>query len=525
MEEKKVDEILNKQPKEKCIENFKKYILKSTSESSFKSFNNKNKDDLISIGLKGELSSIFLRPLTYKIFLDLFPLEKSIQQWISITFNHRLLYSQLKSKYFNKKKEIEDETEKMIKLDLTRTFPEINAFNQNKIINILYNVLHIYAKEYSINYKQGMNEIISILFISLYPYYFPNAKSISKIEIINAINSININCNNYKLKKYNSNFTSSKKFENKLNNINININKNGYDILYNFFHDENYLEVDLYFIFTNLMNKGFANLYQDNMLQKRCNDIIKNKLNIIDVELYKYCIKINLASEIFLEKWILSFFDRYTSIQNCISILDIILSNEFENKKDDKFNLDIIDNICLSMLINYKKELLQKNDEEFLIFCLCYPKIENIQDIFKLLNFIKLTIPSKESHFNIEKKLSVRINPKKPKYNMNSSKKLNNKNTLYNNDNHGISQTFIESKSIKKHIFKNIGIKDQKDNEGKTLNKSHRNIGTLSSSNIKQNKLNINKKENEGFKLSFGNLFNPKFEDVKTDNLIDLYYF
>ena len=405
MEEKKVDEILNKQPKEKCIENFKKYILKSTSESSFKSFNNKNKDDIISIGLKGELSSIFLRPLTYKIFLDLFPLEKSIQQWISITFNHRLLYSQLKSKYFNKKKEIEDETEKMIKLDLTRTFPEINAFNQNKIINILYNVLHIYTKEYSI--------------------------------------------------------------ENKLNNINININKNGYDILYNFFHDENYLEVDLYFIFTNLMNKGFANLYQDNMLQKRCNDIIKNKLNLIDLELYKHCIEINLASEIFLEKWILSFFDRYTSIQNCISILDIILSNEFENKKDDKFNLDIIDNICLSMLINHKKELLQKNDEEFLIFCLCYPKIENIQDIFKLLNFIKLTIPSKESHFNIEKKLSVRINPKKPKYNMNSSKKLNNKNTLYNNDNHGISQTFIESKSIKKHIFKNIGIKDQKDNEGK----------------------------------------------------------
>ena len=61
--------------------------------------------------------------------------------------------------------------------------------------------------------------------------------------------------------------------------------------------------------------------------------------------------------------------------------------------------------------------------------------------------------------------------------------------------------------------------------KAKTLNKSHRNIGTLSSSNIKQNKLNINKKENEGFKLSFGNLFNPKFEDVKTDNLIDLYYF
>ena len=249
-------------------------------------------------------------------------------------------------------------------------------------------------------------------------------------------------------------------------------------------------------------------------------------INIIDLELYKHCIDINLASEIFLEKWILSFFDRYTSIENCISILDIILSNEFENKKSDKFNLDIIDNICLSMIINYKKELLQKNDEEFLIFCLCYPKIENIQEIFKLVNYINLKIPSKESKFNSEKKLSIRINPKKPKYNMNSSKRLINKNSLYNNDNHGISQSFIESKSIKKHLFKNITIKDQKDNEEKTLNKSHRYAGTLSSSNIKQNKLNLNKKENDGFKLpSFGNIFNPKFEDVKTDNLIDLYYF
>ena len=37
--------------------------------------------------------------ITYKIFLDLYPIEKSIQQWISITFTHRLLYSQLKTKY------------------------------------------------------------------------------------------------------------------------------------------------------------------------------------------------------------------------------------------------------------------------------------------------------------------------------------------------------------------------------------------------------------------------------------------
>ena len=254
---------------------------------------------------------------------------------------------------------------------------------------------------------------------------------------------------------------------------------------------------------------------------------IKSIVNIVDFELYKHCIDINLGSEVFLEKWILSFFDRYTSIENCISILDIIISNEYKNKISDKFSLDIIDNICLAMLIKYRKELLEKNDEEFLIFCLCYPKIENIQEIFKLVNYINLKIPNKESDINSDKRLSVRINPKKPKYNMNSSKKLINKNTIYNNDSHGISQSFIESKSLKKHIFKSIGItKDKTENEGKTLNKSHRYVGTLSSSNIKQSKISLKKKESDGFKLpSLGSLFNPKFEDVNSEDLIDLYYF
>ena len=244
-------------------------------------------------------------------------------------------------------------------MDLSRTFPEIKEFNQNKIQNILYNILYIYTKEYEINYKQGMNEIISILFISLFPYYFINNKNISKIEIINAVNSLN-NLNGTKIfmKK---NINTSKQ-ENKINS------NNGIEILFNFFHDENYLEVDLYFLFTNLMKKGFNKFYKDDLLIKNCNNLIKNELKIIDYELYKHCIDINLAYEIFLEKWILSFFDRYTSIENCINLLDIIISHEFKNSKDDKFELQIIDYICLAMMVKYKDILLKKNDEEVLIF-------------------------------------------------------------------------------------------------------------------------------------------------------------
>ena len=518
--EEKNEEFLKKQKKEKCLENFKKYILKSSSESNLKSLNLKNKEDLISFGIKGDLSSTYLRPIAYKIFLDLLPIEKSIQQWISMTFSQRMLYSQLKSKYFNKKKEKEEDNENIIKMDLSRTFPEIQGFNQTKIMNILYNVLYIYTKEHQFNYKQGMNELLSILFISLYPYYFPCSKNISKIEIINAVNSLN-NGNGKKI--------FAKKNIISLNNLkkDSHSNSNGIDILFHFFHDENYFESDLYLLFTNLMRKGFEKIYNDDLLQKQCNNLIKNKLKIIDAELYKHCIGINLAYEIFLEKWILSFFDRYTSIDNCINILDIIISEEFKNKKSDKFDFEIIDNICLAMIIKYRLELLKKNDEEFLIFCLCYPKIQNIDEIFKLSNFIALKLQSKESEIIINKRLSVRINPKKQKYWMypnNSFIKKNNINSTIEESSH----SFIESKSLKNKIIKKIDDLKNKEEE-KKLNKSHRYMGTLSSINIKKSNLNLKKKENkqnEGFKISnFGSLLTPKFEDVKSEDLIDIYYF
>ena len=42
------------------------------------------------------------------------------------------------------------------------------------------------------------------------------------------------------------------------------------------------------------------------------------------------------------------------------------------------------------MMVKYKDILLKKNDEEFLIFCLCYPKIQNLQELIQSSNFISL---------------------------------------------------------------------------------------------------------------------------------------
>ena len=79
--------------------------------------------------------------------------------------------------------------------------------------------------------------------------------------------------------------------------------KKGLDILFNFFQDENYLETDLYYLFNDLMESGFNIFYKDELLQKRCDNIINNKLKLIDLELYNHCIDIKVPFQIFLGKW------------------------------------------------------------------------------------------------------------------------------------------------------------------------------------------------------------------------------
>ena len=558
MNEKNNEEI-KKLPKDKCIENFKKYILGNELNSSQTSYIYNNKQDLLSYGIKGEFSSIYLRPMAYKIFLNLLPIDKSLKQWISITFNNRFTYFQLKSMYFqtrtnnksitknsinsltknnnilntedDKEKEKDEELKKLINLDLLRTFQEISLFKEEKNIKILFNILYIYSKEHSHTnpYKQGMNEIIAILFLAIYPYYFPSKKVISRIEIINAINSYNKKTKTFLCKN----------IQKELINKN-NINKKGIDILFNFFHDEKNLEVDLYYLFNDLMEKGFKIFYKDDLFQKRCDHIINNKLKIIDFELFQHFNKINVPYNIFFGKWIQSFFDQVTKVDNCISILDIIISKDFLDnhvnsdiyyiKKNDLYEMEFIDCLCLSMIKKYREDLLQKNDEEILIFYLCYPEIQDIKEIIQSANYINLTIKNRKIDIykisdTLEKKSTLKFTPKKKIY---YSKKLRSK---LNSKNHlGFSESTSNFYKIKtKKLIKNntiIGNIDINNNDDSTQT----NIANTEKSN-KSTKLLDTKKSNlneNSSKLSFFeriSSFSHQFDEYKGNDLIDTYYF
>ena len=545
------NEEIKKYPLEKCIENFKRYILSNELNSSQKLYFN-NKQDLLSYGIKGELSSIYLRSMAYQIFLNHLPDNKSLQQWISITINNRISYLQLKSKYIptNKNiqintnnnsylkldsKEKDEEIKFLINLDISRTFQEISLFKEPKIKKILFNVLYIYNMENSntISYKQGMNEIISILLLSIYPCYFPSKANISKIDIINASNSYD---------KKNKNPPKNDKIIVNLKK-NVENDKKVIDILFHFFHDENYLENDLYYLFNDLMKKGFNYFYKDDFLQKRCDNIINNKLKLIDSELYNHCINIKVAYPIFLGKWLQSFYDEVTNIYNCIKILDIIISQEYLNndinncdiyfiKKNDLYEFQFLDCISLSMIKKYREELLKKNGEDFLIFCLKYPEINNINEIIQQANYINTTIKNNNIDINkinekLDKKTYLAFSANKKVF---FKKQLKNKSSIKKNTNGceiNDNKFLYKPKKLMKNntIVGNIDIKK--------TNKS--NITSPSKNFIKSEKSNkssklIETKNNlkESPRFSFFEKMSSishQFDEYKCNDLFDPYYF
>ncbi len=104
---------------------------------------------------------------------------------------------------------------------------------------MMVNILFIWSRENKdVSYKQGMNEILAVILFGLYPFYFKNSPKASQETIINFIR------------------TDREKHSKEI---------------YLFFHDEDELASDLFFLFDAVMNKGIKDLY-DNGVNKKKDD-------------------------------------------------------------------------------------------------------------------------------------------------------------------------------------------------------------------------------------------------------------
>ena len=382
---------------EKCINCFSDFFISNITNIERikeiikeKCLNNKTEENLI-------------RSTIWKLLLEntLNSNYISLENLISKTKNLRNEYHK-KLEYLNQLKKLpltsiqwlnylsDLESIRIINLDIDRTFPTTKLFSNKKIKNIENSILLIWSSENKdIGYHQGMNEILAMIIYSLYPFYFKNNTK---------------------------NFFDNLNYE-KLNNDLIKIKKE----LYDFFHDEDELESDIYNLFNLIMNKGIKRLYnekdinqnQNNEIQEylfqRCNIIINKKLRLQNENLFKHFKTYGIDCEIFLQKWLKCLFDREFDYKITLRIWDVLIyDNEINEKKD--FNL--IDYICVSMIDNIKNELIKGEQAENLELLFNYPKVNSayfiIENAINIRNF--LIVKEKEDDILQDEMKKKRIN-------------------------------------------------------------------------------------------------------------------
>ena len=364
------------------------------------------------IGQKCKNCQIYpeFRSILYRIFLDILPynnpgcwkqkMEEKRKQYVEklnsllsksdkiIPFIncHALKGSKEYESLYNLIPEEDKDLISLIKLDVDRTFQDLDLFHDNKVKEILCKILYVYSKDNpDPSYCQGMNEILGTLFYS---------------------------------------FLSSFRF-NKFTKEEIDENNNGKitneEMLYSFLVDNNYIEADLFIIYSELMSRDMTLLYtynDDKYRRKESNnnydlknlkeedlelssesELIKRIKKIFYINLPKIDRKYfelllgSIEPNLFLLRWILCILDREISLKHVLWIWDCIFFYEFVeytfvkkdiNKEEKHSNrLNFLDIVCLCMILDLKP--LVENSEPSIMLCrfMKFPDEKNIRQIIK----------------------------------------------------------------------------------------------------------------------------------------------
>ena len=395
-----------------------KYDLESISKT-FKDqilLNPNRIQNLINLAQNNKLNNFReLRPIAYKIFLNVIPKNEndSLENWINIIDNQRKEYKSKLSQYTstNEYKNIDDPLElsipsiteinchkdpnSIIKIDLDRTNQSMEIFREHRTKTILSNVLFIWSKENEdVKYRQGMHELIAILFLILYPYYLKiiDKPKPEKNEIIDYLNDIETH----------------------------------YEKIYLFFHDEDEIQADLFFLFSNLLSCEMKNLFQDidiketdknfdlyhlfddiivnskdedrtNLINRRIALLIKEKLKLVDNRLYRHIQKLSLNCNLFLYRWYKCIFSREFNKEEVFILWDKIFVYDYLHCDNPKFKYHLIymDFICIAMLLRVRTQLINEDENKCYSVLFNMPQVEDISEILEISEKVREPLENK----------------------------------------------------------------------------------------------------------------------------------
>ena len=301
------------------------YLEKHNSEdiqhlSDFISFDEISKDMINSILIKGIPEALpCLRPLIWKALIGFYPLS-NLSNWKEETINKNKIYiKDIKQKYSYYPEKIVEEKDinliNQINKDLPRTRFDCPFYvNEPKNYDTLRRILFYYAKEHSdVNYIQGMNEIIAIIY-----YIFS-------------------------------------KDDNPFN--------------------KEYIESDSYYTFEILMEQIKAifkmeNIDYEKLYVKKQIEEIKKMLKKIDPQLMNYFQIIGLEIDNFVMRWLLVLFAQEFTIDVAVNFWDRLFTQKnkirficYISAAIIKKNKDIIMKLDAGGIMEWAQELQNKMNE------------------------------------------------------------------------------------------------------------------------------------------------------------------
>ena len=462
-----------------CIIAFSNYFLNSEDMSVLNL-------KFINLCKNSNLENEQIRPMAWKIFLKVLPSKENsyIKTWIEKTIADREKFENIKlNENINSIKYIGDpltiiaqsknnnwnkffdghKLKEIIEKDINRTFQNLKLFQDNYVKELLTDILFywcIQPENKKMSYRQGMNDLLSILFFAFFPYYF----------------SINNNKNSNNTESKNSFYTKEEK-EKIISYCNDPI-KNARHI-YLFFHDEKYIIHDLFTVFSNMMSFGIKKLFETpldmtnnstliqedflnfkmeekeiDIVYKRALDIYHNMLRNYDEELFSHLIKNKIDPTTYMVRWLRCLFCREFSYKVCIQLWDIIFLEEFF-QSDKKFQF--VDYICISMYENVKNLILKSKEEEILQLLFKYPQIDTpaelIKDAYKIRSFFECSqYQNQGNNNNNNKEIKIDLDNKNKNIKINQMTKKEKE--KYDFDNKDINQNIININNINNNKIK-----------------------------------------------------------------------
>ena len=455
-----------------CINTFSDYFLNSEDMSILHL-------KFINLCKNSDLENEQIRPMAWKIFLKVLPSKENsyLKTWIEKTISDREKFENIKlNENINAIKYVGDpltiisqnknnnwnkffdghKLKEIIDKDINRTFQNLKLFQDNYVKELLKDILFYWCTQpenKKMSYRQGMNDLLSILFFAFFPYYFSiNNNNIKNLEPKNGI--------------------YSKEEKDLLISYCKEPIKNARHI-YLFFHDEKYLSHDLFTLFSNMMSCGVKKLFETpndmtllqedflnfkmeekeiDIVYKRALDIYHNMLRNYDVELFSHLIKNKIDPTTYMVRWLRCLFCREFSYKVCIQLWDIILLEEFF-QSDKKFQF--VDYICIAMYENVRKSILSSKEEEILQLLFKYPQIDTpielIKNAYKIRSFFECSQYQNQGNNINNKEVKIELDNKNEKIPRMTKKEKE----KYDFDKRDINQNIINNgnKKVKKQYI------------------------------------------------------------------------